>query len=107
MGKLLTFREAADRASNSPAWWRKLAARRRIEVVKLGRSARLREDDVERVIRGGVRPEHAEAQGMSGDRRRWLGATGPVPRDGRARASTLAGPSASVQDLGRDLEAEQ
>ena len=55
MTKLLTFSEAAQRASNSAAWWRKLAGRRAIPVVKLGRSSRLREHDVERVIRSGVR----------------------------------------------------
>ena len=56
MGKLVTFAEAAERAANSPAWWRKLAARRGIAVVKLGRCARLREEDVERVICDGYRP---------------------------------------------------
>jgi hypothetical protein len=59
--RLLTFREAAALASNSPAWWRKLAARRVITVVKLGRSARLREDNVIRVLRDGVRSTSAEA----------------------------------------------
>ncbi len=56
MTKLLTFPEAATRASNSVAWWRKLAARRGIAVVKLGRSVRLLETDVERIVREGVRP---------------------------------------------------
>jgi excisionase family DNA binding protein len=54
--KLCTFAEAAARASNSVAWWRKLAARRGIGVVKLGRSVRLRESDVERIVREGFRP---------------------------------------------------
>jgi hypothetical protein len=58
---LLTFPEAARRAANSPAWWRNLAARRQIAVIKLGRSARLREEDVERVIRDGVRVPRAGA----------------------------------------------
>ena len=56
MTRLLTFPEAAERASNSVAWWRKLAARRGIAVVKLGRSVRLLETDVERVVREGFRP---------------------------------------------------
>jgi excisionase family DNA binding protein len=62
MQKLMTFAEAARLASNSSAWWRKLAARREIAVVKLGRSARLREDDVERIIRESVRPAREAAR---------------------------------------------
>jgi hypothetical protein len=54
--KLLTFTQAAALASNSPAWWRKRAARRQIAVVKLGRSARLREDDVLRLLQEGTLP---------------------------------------------------
>jgi len=50
---LITFQDAANRAANSPAWWRKLAARREIAVVKLGRSARLRAEEVEQIIRKG------------------------------------------------------
>jgi hypothetical protein len=60
--QLVSYSEAASRASNSPAWWRKLAARRQIPVVKLGRSCRLREEDVNRVIAEGFRPAHREAQ---------------------------------------------
>jgi hypothetical protein len=56
MQKLLTFTEAAQLASNSPAWWRKLASRHQIAVVKLGRSSRLREEDVARIMREGLRP---------------------------------------------------
>lgn len=56
MGKLLTFTQAAERGANSPAFWRKLAAHRRIAIVKLGRSTRLREEDVERLIADGLRP---------------------------------------------------
>jgi hypothetical protein len=54
--RLITMSEAAARAANSPAWWRKLAARQQIPVVKLGRSTRLREEDVERVIAAGFQP---------------------------------------------------
>jgi hypothetical protein len=53
--RLLSFTDAAARASNSPAWWRKLAARRQIPMVKLGRSSRLREEDVNRIIAEGFR----------------------------------------------------
>ena len=52
---LLTFAQAAESAANSVAWWRKLAARRQIPVIKLGRSARLRSADVDRIIREGFR----------------------------------------------------
>jgi hypothetical protein len=58
--RLVTIAEAAARAANSPAWWRKLAARRQIPVVKLGRSCRLREEDVSRIIAEGFRPARAE-----------------------------------------------
>jgi hypothetical protein len=56
VNRLITFADAARLASNSSAWWRKLAARGAVPTVKLGRSTRLRIDDVERVIRDGVRP---------------------------------------------------
>ena len=55
-GRLLTIADAAARAANSPAWWRKLASRRQIPVIKLGRSSRLREEDVNRIIAEGFRP---------------------------------------------------
>lgn len=54
--KLVSYSEAAARGSNSAAWWRKLAARRQIPVIKLGRSSRLREEDVTRIIAEGFRP---------------------------------------------------
>jgi hypothetical protein len=60
--RLISYTEAAARASNSPAWWRKLAARQQIPMVKLGRSSRLREEDVNRIIAEGFRPVRQEAQ---------------------------------------------
>ncbi len=60
MSRLLTFAQAAEKAANSPAWWRKLAGRGCVPVVKLGRSSRLREEDVERVIREGYRPPESD-----------------------------------------------
>lgn len=54
--RLVTFAQAGAVAANSPAWWRKLAARRHIPVVKLGRSSRLREADVNRIIADGFKP---------------------------------------------------
>lgn len=61
MEQLMTFAEAARLARNSHGWWRKLAQRRGIAVVKLGRCARLRQVDVERVIADGLRPACDEA----------------------------------------------
>jgi hypothetical protein len=61
VSQLITFAQAGLLASNSPAWWRKLVARRQIPVVKLGRSSRLREEDVNRIIAEGFRPAR-EAQ---------------------------------------------
>jgi len=55
------MKDAAARAANSVAWWRRLVARKAIPVVRLGKSVRFREDDVERVLRDGVRPARAEA----------------------------------------------
>ena len=60
--KLLTLKDAAARAANSVAWWRRLVARKAIPVVHLGRSVRLREEDVDRVLRDGVRSTRAEAR---------------------------------------------
>jgi hypothetical protein len=61
-GRLLTIADAAALAANSPAWWRKLAARRQIPVIKLGRSSRLRESDVNRILAEGFRPARQDAQ---------------------------------------------
>jgi hypothetical protein len=54
--QLMTFAQAGSLAANSPAWWRRQAARGLIGIVKLGRSARLREDEVLRIIAEGSRP---------------------------------------------------
>ena len=47
---LLTCREAAAWARNSEIWWRKLTQSGGVPVVRLGRSVRLREDDVARIL---------------------------------------------------------
>jgi hypothetical protein len=66
ISKLVTFAEAATQASNSAAWWRKLASRGQLPVVKLGRSTRLRAEDVERVIRAGLHPVREPGQPRRG-----------------------------------------
>jgi len=53
---LLTVVEAAERLALQPATIRKLIFQRRLPVVKLGRSVRLRDEDIEALIRLGLRP---------------------------------------------------
>lgn len=53
---LLTYRQAAERSGTSYAFWQRLGAKGVIPVVRLGyRSCRLREDDVERILREGIK----------------------------------------------------
>lgn len=52
---LVTFHQAAAEAANSPQWWRRLARRGGIEVVHLGRSARLKRSDVDRILASGLK----------------------------------------------------
>jgi excisionase family DNA binding protein len=54
--KLLTIVEAADRLALRPGTIRKLIYQRRLPSVKLGRSVRLREEDLEALIRLGLHP---------------------------------------------------
>jgi excisionase family DNA binding protein len=54
--RLLTVAEAAELASNSAAWWKRRIARGEIGAVKLGRSTRLRAQDVARLIDENFRP---------------------------------------------------
>lgn len=54
--KLLTVLDAAERLALRPATVRKLIYQRRLPVVKLGRSVRLREEDLEALMRLGLRP---------------------------------------------------
>ncbi len=56
MNRLLTFKDTAERTGTSVAFWRKLAARRGIAVVRLGRACRIRESDLERFLAERCRP---------------------------------------------------
>jgi excisionase family DNA binding protein len=56
---LLTFKEVAQQTGTSVAFWRKLAARRAIAVVRLGRACRLRETDLQRFLTERCRPARA------------------------------------------------
>ncbi|MBI2525274.1 MAG: helix-turn-helix domain-containing protein [Candidatus Rokubacteria bacterium] len=48
--RLLTLKVIAAQTGTSQAFWRKLAARREIPVVRLGRACRVREADLERFL---------------------------------------------------------
>lgn len=56
MNRLLTFKETAQQTGTSVAFWRKLAARGGIAVVRLGRACRIREADLERFLTERCRP---------------------------------------------------
>ena len=56
MNRLLTYKEVAQQTGTSVAFWRKLAARRAITVVRLGRACRVREADLERFLAERCRP---------------------------------------------------
>jgi hypothetical protein len=58
--RLLTIADAAALAANSPGWWKQRIAERSIGIVKLGRSTRLREGDVARLIAENFRPAREE-----------------------------------------------
>ena len=51
--KLLTIPEAAERLALAPATLRKWLYLRRLPCVRLGRAVRLRESDVEAIVRAG------------------------------------------------------
>ena len=53
MHQLLTVFQAADALALKPATIRKMILQRRISVVRIGRSVRIKEADVERIVRDG------------------------------------------------------
>jgi len=65
--KLLTVSEAAQQLALGLGTLRKLIYKRRIPVVKLGRSVRLREEDLDALVRLGLRT--AEEKQRGGNRR--------------------------------------
>jgi excisionase family DNA binding protein len=56
VNRLFSFKETAEQTGTSVAFWRKLAARRAIAVVRLGRACRIRESDLERFLAERCRP---------------------------------------------------
>lgn len=55
MQQLLTVLQAADALALKPATIRKMILQRRLPVVRIGRSVRIKEADVEGIIRQGYR----------------------------------------------------
>lgn len=66
MGKLLRVEEVAQRLGFKDSGVRRLIFERRIPVVKLGRAVRIREEDVDAIIKAGFRPAKGEGAGRSG-----------------------------------------
>jgi len=56
MGKLLTIREAAERTNNRESTWRSWVLKRRVLIVKIGRSVRIPETEIERLVKEGTIP---------------------------------------------------
>jgi excisionase family DNA binding protein len=54
--QLLTIRQAASRCALSPRMIRKLITMTKLPAVRIGRCVRLREDDLEALIRAGYMP---------------------------------------------------
>jgi excisionase family DNA binding protein len=55
MQRLLTVLQAADALALKPATIRKMILQRRLPVVRIGRAVRIKEDDVELIIKEGYR----------------------------------------------------
>jgi len=55
-GKLLTVAEAADALHMKPSSLRAWVLRRKINCYKVGRSIRISTDEIERLLREGLRP---------------------------------------------------
>lgn len=55
MQQLLTVLQAADALALKPATIRKMILQRRLPVVRIGRAVRIKEADVEGIIRQGYR----------------------------------------------------
>ena len=55
MQRLLTVFQAADALALKPATIRKMILQRRLPVVRIGRAVRIKEADVEGIIRQGYR----------------------------------------------------
>ena len=56
MTKLLKIREAAERTNNPESTWRAWVLKRKVLVVKIGRSIRIPESEIDRMIKEGTIP---------------------------------------------------
>jgi hypothetical protein len=56
LSKLYTFKECGHYSGNADTTWRRWAFDGRVDVVHLGRSVRVTEDELGRVLREGPRP---------------------------------------------------
>jgi excisionase family DNA binding protein len=66
--KLYKVPEASEMTGLSPATWRAWILRRKVLVVRLGRSVRIPEDEILRLVREGTFPATAKqlAEGITG-----------------------------------------
>jgi excisionase family DNA binding protein len=96
LGSQRTVKEAAERLNLSPATIRAWMSQRRLGFVRLGRSVRVPDAEIERVLEDGYRPpeqleEASPAPGAIDGRRRSPSAVAPVsarPRKARRRSAT-------------------
>ena len=66
--QLLTIQQAASRCALSPRMIRKLITMTKLPAVKIGRCVRLREDDLEALIRAGYMPMRDTETSQTGQR---------------------------------------
>lgn len=68
MERLLTVFQAADALALKPATIRKMILQRRLPIVRIGRAVRIKEGDVELIIKEGYRkavePTHCSHRGF-------------------------------------------
>ena len=62
MGKLMSVKTIAAETGTSQSYWRKLISRRVIPVIKLGRSCRVREEDLVLFLRARSREARDDAR---------------------------------------------
>jgi excisionase family DNA binding protein len=56
MNGLMTVLEVAERLGLKPATIRKMIFQRKLPIVKIGRSVRIKPEDIEKIIRAGYQP---------------------------------------------------
>lgn len=65
MQRLLTVFQAAEQLALRPATIRKMILQRRLPVVRIGRSVRIREVDLEGIVRQGYRKAVESGSGQA------------------------------------------